>query len=219
MISLTRVSKIYRDGKKEFFALRDVSLEIKKGEFVSILGPSGSGKSTLLHLIGGLDRPSSGTVEVDEKNLGLLRERELARFRNRSVGFVFQFFYLLPRVSSLENAMLPLIYSKRNVRRDSRVRDVLRAVGLGEKLMNNPHELSGGEQQRVAIARALMNDPDIILADEPTGNLDTRNGAQIIDILVSLQRRSKTLIIVTHDIAIANRADRTIHLRDGEIVS
>lgn len=219
MITLRHISKKYRDGKTTFFALEDVSLHIERGEFVSILGPSGSGKSTLLHVVGGLDRPSSGTVEVGGKVLGEMGERELARFRNTTVGFVFQFFYLLPYVPTLDNAMLPLIYSKKRVNRNSRAMQVLRAVGLDGKIKNRPNELSGGEQQRVAIARALMNDPEIVLADEPTGNLDTKTGNQIIDILVSLNRRGKTLVVVTHDESIAARAHRMIRLRDGKIIS
>ena len=218
MIQAKNLTKQHQLGQTTFVALDNVSLEIKTGEFVSILGPSGSGKSTLMHLLGGLDRPTAGEIEIDGVKLTKLSDRELARTRNRKVGFVFQFFNLLHQSSALDNVLLPLIYSKNSKDRKARAVRVLTQVGLADKLKNRPAELSGGEQQRVAIARALVNDPEIILADEPTGNLDSKTGEQIIEILVALNRAGKTLIIVTHDEKIGARADRVIHIQDGKIV-
>ncbi len=218
MISLHNVSKTYFEGKVPFHALRDVSLEIKQGEFVSILGPSGSGKSTLMHLIGGLDRPSEGTVTVASEFLGMLPDAELTKFRNRHIGFVFQFFHLLPYLTALENVRLPLIYSDLTVNRDNHSAEMLRYFGLGEKLNNKINELSGGERQRVAIARALICDPSIILADEPTGNLDSKNSAYIFDMLSTLHNLGKTIIVVTHDEHLAQRAGRIIRIQDGHII-
>lgn len=218
MIDLQRVSKRYRFEKSYFYAAKDVSFKIKTGEFVSILGPSGSGKSTLMHLIGGLDQPDSGRVVVDGADLSKLSSGELARYRNRSVGFVFQFFYLVPELSALENVMQPLIYSRESQNRKEKAKQLLDAVGLSKKLTNKPNQLSGGEQQRVAVARALVTDPDIILADEPTGNLDSKNGKKIVEQLVALNRRGKTLILVTHEAEIAKKADRIFVIKDGRLI-
>src|SRR3989344_9365061 len=218
MIRLTNVTKRYQNGDTEFSAVRNVSLVIEQGEFVSILGSSGSGKSTLMHLIGGLDRPTEGSVEIHNKNLAKMSDRALAAYRNHTIGFVFQFFYLLPHASALENVMLPLVYSQRRVNRRARAKKLLTTLGLEKKLSNKPAELSGGEQQRVAIARAIVNVPDIILADEPTGNLDSKTGEYIIEMLAVLHRAGKTVVVVTHDQHLAQRAGRIIHIRDGQIL-
>ena len=218
MIQIFDVSKRYRSGKTFFDALTNTSLLIERGEFVAIVGPSGSGKSTLLHLMGGLDRPTSGAVIVNGNNLGTMSDRALAKFRNETIGFVFQSFYLLPNTSALENVVLPLMYTQGVPKRRRRAQEALMAVGLGSKLRNRPSELSGGEQQRVAIARALVNDPDIILADEPTGNLDSATGQQIIGILLKLHELGKTLILVTHDHSLARVAGRIIRIEDGQII-
>ena len=218
MISLNHVSKTYHEGKVPFHALRDVSLEIKQGEFVSILGPSGSGKSTLMHLIGGLDHASAGTVSINGQFLGMLSDHDLTRFRNRHIGFVFQFFQLLPYLTALENVRLPLTYSDFKIDRTAHAAEMLRYFGLGSKLKSKINELSGGERQRVAIARALICDPAVILADEPTGNLDSKNGAYIFDMLASLHEVGKTIVVVTHDEHLAQRTQRIIKIQDGEIM-
>lgn len=217
MIQLHNVSKTYQEGKLPFHALQDVSLHINQGEFVSILGPSGSGKSTLMHLLGGLDRPTSGTVTVNGKFLGMLPDKELTKFRNQSIGFVFQFFHLLPYLSALENVRLPLTYSSYTIDRTNHAGEMLRYFGLGEKLKSKISELSGGERQRVAIARALICDPPILLADEPTGNLDSKNGEYVFEMLASLHQLGKTIIVVTHDEHLAKRAHRVIHVKDGHV--
>ncbi len=216
-ISLGNISKIYKSGESEFKALDNVSLEIKGGEFVAILGPSGSGKSTLMHLIGGLDKPTLGTVTIAGQNLDKMNDGQLARFRNEKVGFVFQFFNLLQGASSLNNVVLPLIYSRNRVNRREKAMEILKEVGLSEKLKNKPSQLSGGEQQRVSMARALVNDPEIILADEPTGNLDSKTGQAIFELLRELNQKGKTVIVVTHDNILAEKAGRIIRLADGRI--
>ena len=218
MIRLTNVTKRYHNGDTECFAVRNISLVIERGEFVSILGSSGSGKSTLMHLIGGLDRPTEGSVEIHNKNLAKMSDRALAAYRNHIIGFVFQSFNLLSHVSALENVMLPLVYSHRRVNRRARAKKLLTTLGLEKKLSNKPAELSGGEQQRVAIARAIVNVPDIILADEPTGNLDSKTGEYIIEMLSVLHRAGKTVVVVTHDQHLAQRAGRIIHIHDGQIL-
>ncbi|HXV27203.1 MAG TPA: ABC transporter ATP-binding protein [Candidatus Paceibacterota bacterium] len=219
MIHLTGVYKQYGSGTSAFFALKDASLTVGAGEFVSILGPSGSGKSTLMHLMGALDRPSLGNVVIDGQNLVRLDDRALARFRNRKIGFVFQQFNLLPHLTALENVILPLTYSDITVNRTAYGMQMLEYFGIGHRADHRPSQLSGGEQQRVALARALICDPDIIMADEPTGNLDSKTGAYVFDMFTLLHRLGKTLIIVTHDEHLAERAERIVRIRDGEIIS
>lgn len=219
MIKVENLAKQYRGGKNIFWALTDINLEIKTGEFIAILGPSGSGKSTLMHLIGGLDKPTKGEVWVDEQNLAKLPGSKLAKFRNQSVGFVFQFFNLISRTNVFDNVKLPLIYSSHSMAEaKEKVLKVLSNVGLSGKLKNRPNELSGGEQQRVAIARALVNDPTIILADEPTGNLDSKTGQEIMNILLGLKKAGKTILMVTHERDLAEKADRIVTMKDGKLI-
>lgn len=219
LIRLQEVSKAYTMGGRQFLALHEVSLEIAQGEFVALLGPSGSGKSTLLHIVGGLDRPTTGTVVVGNRDISGLSERELASFRNAEVGFVFQAFHLLPHLSVVQNVRLPLLYARqRGVDERTWVRQVIAAVGLSEKLRNRPSELSGGEQQRVAIARALVCDPQLVLADEPTGNLDSKTGEDIVRLFLALHRAGKTVVLVTHEEHLARHADRVLTLKDGHLV-
>src|SRR3990172_2310654 len=218
MIELKTINKTYRTGKIAFQALRDVSLSIEQGEFVAIMGPSGSGKSTLLHLLGFLDRPDSGSYTIYGKEIGSSGEQELACLRNHLIGFVFQQFHLLSSTSAIDNAHLPLTYSGKRYNKE-KASQRLKEVGLAQREDHKPNELSGGEQQRVAIARALVNDPMIIFADEPTGNLDTRSEEEIIAILEELNSQGKTIIMVTHEKEIAEHARRIIFMRDGKIVS
>src|SRR5262245_21689971 len=219
MISLNHVSKVF-DGKRRAVALEDIHLEIGKGQVVSIVGPSGSGKSTLLNLIGGLDRPSSGEISIQGNNLGDLSDDELTRVRRDKIGFVFQFFNLLPTLNCLENVALPLHLRKWPRKKiEDRARELLDLVQLGHRLEYLPDELSGGERQRVAIARALSVYPPILLADEPTGNLDTHTGQEILKLIDDLHARlGSTILIVTHDLEVADRCSRTVSLRDGHIV-
>jgi putative ABC transport system ATP-binding protein len=216
VIELEDIRKTYRMGEVDVNALAGLSLRVQRGDVLAIMGPSGSGKSTLMNIIGCLDRPTSGTYHLDGKTVSELKDDSLAEIRNRKVGFVFQSFNLLGRSTATANVELPLRYSGMNHGRRERAQEVLRLVGLEERMKHRPMELSGGQQQRVAIARALVNKPAIILADEPTGNLDSRSGAEILDLLIKLNRDSGvTLIIVTHDPNVAARAHRTIKLMDG----
>lgn len=219
ILSLTHVSKIYRLEEEEIRALDDISLSIKKGEFLSIVGPSGSGKSTLMHIIGLLDTPTLGEVILEGRDVSKLSEKELARLRNEHIGFIFQTFNLLPRTSALENVELPLIYGRVPlVKRKDQAIKVLTMVGLGDRLDHWPSQLSGGQQQRVAIARSLAMNPAIILADEPTGNLDSQSGQEILKLFQQLHRQGHTIVLVTHDLAIASCAERKILLKDGRVV-
>ncbi len=211
--------KIYKMGDVEVNALRGLSTQINRGEVVAIVGPSGSGKSTLMNIIGCLDRPTKGEYYLDGQRVSNLRDDELAMVRNQKIGFVFQSFNLLSRTTALANVELPMRYAGVMRGRKNRAIDALNAVGLGDRLHHRPTELSGGQQQRVAIARALVNDPAILLADEPTGNLDTKSGKEIMELLLTLNKeRGTTLIIVTHDPKIADQTQRTIRIMDGVVV-
>jgi len=216
MIELENITKVYRMGKVEVPALRGVSLSIREGELVAIIGASGSGKSTLMNVIGCLDKPTSGRYILEGVDVGQLNDNQLARLRNKKIGFVFQDYNLLSRATALSNVELPLVYGGgRNKRKQAM--EALERVGLGRRASHRPTELSGGEQQRVAIARALVNNPQIILADEPTGNLDSVATAEIVSIFRQLNRDGITLVVITHEVDIAGQAQRTIHMLDGRI--
>ena len=219
MIDLEDITKVYRMGKVEVPALRGVTVSIARGEMLAIIGASGSGKSTLLNMIGLLDRPTSGKYLFNGLDIGKLNDNQLAEMRNRELGFVFQDFNLLPRVNALSNVELPLVYSGGVRQRRERASLALEMVGLAKRAHHKPNEMSGGEQQRVAIARALVNKPKVILADEPTGNLDTKSSADIMGIFHQLHQDGITVILITHEADIAAQAQRTIRLQDGRIVS
>jgi putative ABC transport system ATP-binding protein len=217
MIEIENITKVYQMGETEVRALNGVSLKIDDGEWVAITGPSGSGKSTLMAILGCLDSPTSGSYQLDGTDVAKMRDDQLAKVRNQKIGFVFQQFNLLARTSALENVELPLLYSSLNHRRE-KAKAALEAVGLGDRITHRPNELSGGQQQRVAIARALVTEPSIILADEPTGNLDSKTGKEIMELFGDLHKtRGITVIFVTHDPAIAANAQRVIHLMDGMV--
>lgn len=218
MIKISHISKIYKSEAMETIALDDVSFEIKKGEFVAIMGPSGSGKSTLMHILGALDLPTTGTYVLDGENVEKLSEDELADIRNRKIGFIFQAFNLLPRTTTMKNVMLPMLYAGvPKIERFNRAKKYLEMVGLGDRLAHTSNQISGGQQQRVAIARALVLNPAILLADEPTGNIASAQAEEIMAIFKKLHRQGHTIIMITHEPDIAQHAKRVIHLKDGKI--
>ena len=223
LIEITELAKVYSTGEIAVQALRGISAAVKRGEFVAVMGPSGSGKSTLMNILGCLDRPTSGTYVLEGEDVSRLSKDRLAGVRNRRIGFVFQSYNLLPRLTAAKNVMLPLLYNGHQHLTDGecyeRAVAVLESVGLGDRMQHRPNELSGGQQQRVAIARALINDPSIILADEPTGNLDTQASEEIMDLVHQLHDRGSTIVMVTHEPGIAEYAQRVIYLRDGQIAS
>jgi putative ABC transport system ATP-binding protein len=218
VIEIDSLTKIYKTGKTEFKALNNVSLRIRKGDFVAIMGPSGSGKSTLMNIIGCLDRPTAGRIMLDGENISTLSDNELAVIRGKKVGFIFQKFNLIATMNALKNVSLPMVFvGASRGDRDRRAGDLLEKVGLTNWATHKPTELSGGQQQRVAIARALCNNPSIIFADEPTGNLDTKTGEQIMELLVALNKEGKTVLLVTHAISLKRFANRVINMLDGEV--
>lgn len=219
LIEVKNLNKIYGSGEAEVKALKNINLNIEQGEFVAIVGQSGSGKSTLLHLIGGVDIPSSGEVIIDGKNIYKLKEKELSILRRRKLGFIFQFFNLIPVLTAQENIEMPVLLDNEKIDKKY-MNELLRILGLEERKNNYPSQLSGGQQQRVSIGRALANKPSIILADEPTGNLDSKNSKEVLDLLKYCAKKyNQTLILITHDINIAKSADRVITIEDGEIIS
>jgi putative ABC transport system ATP-binding protein len=218
LIEVRDLWKTYVMGSEEIHALQGVSIQIERGEYVAIMGPSGSGKSTLMNLIGCLDTPTKGSYLLNEKQVGQMNDNELAQIRNEEIGFVFQTFNLLPRASALQNVELPLVYGGvANRDRHARAKAALEKVELGSRMTHKPNELSGGQRQRVAIARALVNNPSILLADEPTGNLDSKTGSEIMALFARLHQAGNTIVLVTHEADIAAFAHRTIHLRDGQV--
>ena len=218
LIEVRDLWKTYVMGSEEIHALRGVSIQIERGEYVAIMGPSGSGKSTLMNLIGCLDTPTKGSYLLNEKQVGQMNDNELAQIRNEEIGFVFQTFNLLPRATALQNVELPLVYAGVAARdRHARAKGALEKVELGSRMTHRPNELSGGQRQRVAIARALVNNPSILLADEPTGNLDSKTGNEIMALFARLHQAGNTIVLVTHEADIAAFAHRTIHLRDGQV--
>ncbi len=221
MIEIESLDKVYRTGKMEFEALKKVDLKIEKGELTAIVGPSGSGKSTILNMITGIDRPTNGMVRINGQRIDNMKEDKLAKWRGKNIGIIFQFFQLFPTLTALENAMLPMDFASRGSlkERERIAKRNLELVGLGNKLHNLPSELSGGEQQRVAIARALANDPDIIIGDEPTGNLDSKTEVRMFELLEKLNQQGKTIIYVTHSKDLARKARRKITILDGRVAA
>jgi putative ABC transport system ATP-binding protein len=219
VITLEGITKVYRTGEVEVAALKGISLHIPEGEFVAIMGPSGSGKSTLMNLIGCLDQPTSGRYILDGNDVSALTDDQLAWIRNRKIGFVFQSYNLIPRASAVHNVEMPLIYAGDNLQRRERAMAALESVGLLERAGHLPSELSGGQQQRVAVARALVTDPAILLADEPTGNLDSESSLEIMRLLRDLNQQGRTIVLITHEADIAAFAQRVVRVRDGVIVS
>lgn len=216
MIVLRDIEKVYRRGAEELHALKSIDMEIGRGEFISLVGPSGAGKSSLLHILGCLDRPTKGSMKFDKINVEHMSEAALDEIRRRKIGFVFQQFYLMPGLSVFENVTLPKVFIKEKIDRE-KTRTLIEMVGLGSRMGHFPNQLSGGEMQRVAIARALVNDPEVVLADEPTGNLDSENSEKIFELLKSLHAKGYTIVMVTHNNDLAKRADRMITIRDGRI--
>lgn len=220
MIKISNMSKIYSTGNIEVAALRDVSFEIQEGEFAAIIGPSGSGKSTLMNMLGCLDIPTAGEYILDGINVSTLNDNQLAEIRNAKIGFIFQGFNLLPKLNALENVELPLIYRGASAKeRLEKSREALELVGLGDRMHHKPSQLSGGQQQRVAIARALAGNPPVLLADEPTGNLDSKSGKEVLETLIDLNKKGTTIILITHDMGVASQAKRIIKIMDGLIES
>ena len=219
VVEVEALTKVYQMGKVEVHALRGVSMQMLRGEFIALMGPSGSGKSTLMHLLGCLDTPTTGRIQLNGQEVSSLSDHERASIRSRQVGFVFQSFYLLPRFTTLENVLLPLIYQGRLNGVKNRAREALDRVGLSGRLSHSPAELSGGEKQRVAIARALITDPELLLADEPTGNLDSVTGEEILNLLADLHADGRTILMVTHSEVAASYAERVIFMRDGQIIN
>jgi putative ABC transport system ATP-binding protein len=219
IIKVSHINKIYKSGDMETVALEDISFEIKKGEFMAIMGPSGSGKSTLMHILGALDTPTSGTYTLDGENVEKLTDDDLADIRNRKIGFIFQAFNLLPRTSAIKNVMIPMMYAGvPKEKRQEIAEKYLKLVGLGDRMDHTPAQLSGGQQQRVAVARSLVLNPALILADEPTGNLPSSQTEEIMQIFEKLNKEGHTVVIITHEEAVAKHAERVIHIRDGKIV-
>ncbi len=220
IIELKNIARHFKMGNEVVKALRGIDLEINKGEYVALMGPSGSGKSTLMNILGALDTPTSGKYKLNGKEVEKLSDKELAEIRNKEIGFVFQTFNLLPRTTALDNVALPLIYAGfSKSKRYERAKEVLKQVGLEDRMTHKPNELSGGQRQRVAVARALVNNPSIILADEPTGNLDSKTSEEIMELFNQLHKEGNTIILVTHEEDIAEHANRIIRLKDGRIIS
>jgi putative ABC transport system ATP-binding protein len=220
MIRLSKVSKTYRTDKVETLALKDVDLHVEKGEFVAMMGPSGCGKSTLLNLIGLLDRPGQGSIEVEGVPITRYRDKQVAKLRNSTFGFIFQSFHLIPDLRVIDNVELPLLYRSMNAAERRRLaREALEKVGLGARMDHYPNQLSGGQQQRVAIARAMVGQPQVLLADEPTGNLDSKMGEEVMDILLKLNQEGTTVVMVTHDEREARRTSRIVRVFDGQLVA